>query len=102
MEINQEKIKILVTVMFNNLKLLESELLAYKTVVKAVALSTDTTHELDQAVEDARNSAALKQIMTGKYDAPLAQFLERLDQAVSIQEGLLQFLQSWKSEGPIN
>ena len=101
MEISKEKIKILVTMMFNNLKMLESELLAYKTVVKAIGVSTDTTHELDQAVEDAQNSAAMKQVMTGKYDAPLAQFLERLDQTVSTQEAL-EFLQSWKPEGPTN
>jgi hypothetical protein len=101
MEIDKEKLKTLLAITVSNFKMLETELLVYKTVFRAVGVSLDITDEMNQALEQGRNSTAVKQAMDAKYDGSLATLLEGLDQAASAQE-VLEFLHSWKPSGPPN
>jgi hypothetical protein len=101
MEIDKEKLKKFLAVTVSNFKMLETELLVYKTVFAAVGLSFNITQPLNQALEQGRNSATVKQLMDTKYDGSLATLLEGLDQAASAQE-VLEFLNSWKPSGPPN
>ncbi len=100
MEIDLETYKKLIAAVFKNFKMLESELMAYR--LAFVAMKTvDPDSDLDQFLERARSSAALRQQMIQKYDAPVEKLLKQVHQAAVDQE-LLELLRSWNPTGHTN
>lgn len=101
MEIDPEKLKAAMRYTIQNLKALDSELLAYRIVLQAVRAYLGPDLNLDEALELTRNSESLRQLMDQKYDATTEKFFSRIDQE-SLSQDLYEWLEKWKPEGPQN
>jgi hypothetical protein len=99
MEIDSEKLKDVVRFMFDNLKKLETELIAHRLVFEAarLALQIPTAEHL----ESARHNPAVAQQMDEKYHKLVESVLIAIDAAKSGQD-LVELLRTWKPSGPPN
>ena len=102
MEIDPEKLKAAMRYTIQNLKALDSELMAYRIVLRAVRAYLDPDLNLDEALELTRNSESLRQLMDQKYDATTEKFLSRTIDQESLSQDLYEWLEKWKPEGPPN
>jgi hypothetical protein len=98
MEMEPEQLKRLFAVFVNNLKRLETELVAHRIVFLLVS-QMNAIPDLDQALLAAKQKAAVG--MDQKYNDILETFLHIAAQAGSDQE-VVEFLKSWNPEGPVN
>jgi hypothetical protein len=100
MDIDSKKLKDAIVFMFDNYKNLETELLAYRFVVKCLQESGIVTPDIpwDQALEKARREPLILAYLEGKYGPLVDDVLKAIDQAVSSQE-LAELLKKWTPSG---
>jgi len=92
---NTEKMKQFILDLADLLKTYETEILAYRTVFKALQLSGELLG-LDAALQEAHLVAA--QETEKKYVAELEPIVQRLTEA-TLDQALLQLLQDWRPKG---
>lgn len=93
-----DKVKRLVMVLLENLKALETELVAHRILFLAMK-NAYPIPDLDSAFQKATQKA--HEGMDQKYDH-LAEKLRNIVDQVDLDEGLEELLKSWNSEGPVN
>ena len=97
MEIDGEKFKNLVRYLMNNLKALETELLAHR----AVLLANGLLEPLAGQLKELRKAGEVREVMDKKY----APFFDALDKQVgqaAQDQAILKLLETWKPTGEPN
>jgi hypothetical protein len=103
-KIDREKLKLLATWMINNLKSLEFDIQCYELALMAFRVGfPKESVAFDLALARAKVHQPTVEAMYQKYDAPLAQLLERISQDEEHESAFLAFLQSWEpNKDPVN
>ena len=102
MEANKEKLRQLFVTATANFKMLETEILALRVVIASLQKMTGVEGDVEPLVEMARKTPNVQAVMNAKYDAPLARCLEQFDKGAEINDKILEYLRSWKPQGPAN
>jgi hypothetical protein len=102
MEIDPDKLKDAMTGAFENLRKLETELMAYQSVIQLLKL-TNVLPEMpwDKTLDAARKNPALLKVMDDKYKPLVDDLLRSIDLA-ELQGKVLELLRQWKPSGPVN
>ncbi len=100
MDIHKDQYKKLTAYMIGTFRKMETEILAYRVVIQAVK-ALNPGYPFDAALNQARCSSAVLEVMSKKYDEYLETLLKAIDQANEDQE-ISEFLRSWTPQGPIN
>ena len=100
MEVDPKKQKDLMVYIFKELKTLDTDLSAFRTVLHAIKF---TAPEIAAMIELGleRTLPIVRKQMDEKYDAILERLAKRFDEA-ALQSDLEQFLREWKPTGPTN
>jgi len=103
-ELDREKLKTLVTWVANNLKSLESELMAYQTALTVFRAGFPQQGAVfDLMLEKSRQHPPLLDHMRQKYEETLRLLLEQISQDQADEQAFLKALQLWQTnKGPIN
>lgn len=80
---------------------LEFELLVYKAVIESMKTVMGVEPEMEQLLQMARKNQAIQKMVDEKYDKPLEEALQLLDQ-LAADQALLEILKTWKPKGPPN
>jgi len=100
MQISKEQYKALVKAIIANLKRLELELAAYKMTINALKHVAPNL-DFDQVLSRCRELPELREKLEKKYGEYQKKEFERIDREEETQE-LLEFLQEWNSDEPVN
>ncbi len=102
MEIDAEKLKDALRFMFENVKQLEMELLAYRAAIvltQVAGLTSDIPW--GETLESARTNPALVKMISDKYDRIVTDLMQSID-AADLQIKILALLRQWKPSGKPN
>jgi hypothetical protein len=88
-----ERVRALLELIVEKMKLLETELVAYAAVFLSLQKTLNAGPELAKLLDEARNNADFRLLIEEKY-APFSSALER-----SNQDSLLEMLKNWKYDG---
>jgi hypothetical protein len=99
MELDKEKLKAALTILFESVKELEADLMAHQLVLHSFDLAG--VPEMKTALELARNSPPVRTVLDTKYKA-LLETLRRTIDGVEQDQELSEYLRSWKPQGPIH
>ena len=103
MEIDKEKFKESITEYIHSLRLLETELLAYRFAIHLATEGglSDPNIPWKEMVAAAKENPATLQLMAAKYDPLLQELLMSVDLA-DAQERVLELLRKWQPSGSPN
>ena len=101
-EIDNEKLKDFVINMFKNYRDLETELMAYRMMIRLVTITGMASGiPWEETLEAGKKNPMLIKMMADKYDPIVADVLKAIDQAGPGQ-ALSEWMKKWKPSGPVN
>ena len=103
MEIDPKKFKEMIVDIYGNLRLLETELLAYRFAIHLATQTglADPAIPWKETVEAAKENPATVALMAAKYDPLIQELLTSVDLA-DAQARVLELLRKWQPPGPPN
>jgi hypothetical protein len=103
MEIEAEKLKETITVLFDNLRVMDTEIQAHKLAIHFLREGSliDATIPWEETLDASRQNPVLLQKIADKYNLLTADLLQSIDRAQPDQV-IADLLRKWKPSGPIN
>jgi hypothetical protein len=103
MEIETEKLKETITVLFDNLRAMDTEIQAHKLAIHFLKEGglIDATIPWEETLDASRQNPVLLQKIADKYNLLTADLLQSIDRAQPDQV-IAELLRKWKPSGPIN
>jgi hypothetical protein len=102
-EIEAKKLKETITVLFDNLRVMDTEIQAHKLAIQFLREGglIDATIPWEETLDASRQNPVLLQKIADKYNLLTAGLLQSIDRAQPDQV-LAELLRKWKPSGPLN